>query len=194
MGEKTCKFFTLWTLRLDEIYVKLIDFFLFQKIAGEKFFEEECIPDWEKLPQIWTDWDETKYPHPWRAAVLCFALGLGLMVVTDLFALLTVCCRSCICCSVFTICGSIQSFAGILFTLGKKSPQKGFLNDLCFLYSATSYLMKYDLFIHNLFFHLLQDWLPILPDGVLKRLKMTTATEHRNLSCSANAKLAWHFG
>lgn len=89
-----------------------------KKIAGEKFFEEECIPDWEKLPQIWTDWDETKYPHPWRAAVLCFALGLGLMVVTDLFALLTVCCRSCICCSVFTICGSIQSFAGILFTLG----------------------------------------------------------------------------
>ncbi len=39
-------------------------------------------------------------------------------VITDLFALLTICCRRCICCSVFTICGSVQSFAGLLFTLG----------------------------------------------------------------------------
>ena len=30
----------------------------------------------------------------------------------------TICCRHCICCSVFTICGSLQSFATILFTLG----------------------------------------------------------------------------
>ena len=36
----------------------------------------------------------------------------------DLFALLTICCRRCICCSVFTVCGSLQSFASILFTLG----------------------------------------------------------------------------
>jgi len=40
------------------------------------------------------------------------------MVVTDVFALLTVCCRRCVCCSVFTVCGSVQSFAGLLFTLG----------------------------------------------------------------------------
>lgn len=89
-----------------------------KKLEGSKFFEGECIPDWEKLPEIWTNWDDSQYPHPWRAAILCFGLGLGLMVITDLFALLTVCCRSCICCSLFTICGSIQSFAGILFTLG----------------------------------------------------------------------------
>ena len=31
---------------------------------------------------------------------------------------MTVCCRSCCCCSVFTFCGSIQSFASILFMLG----------------------------------------------------------------------------
>ena len=39
-------------------------------------------------------------------------------VISDVFALLTVCCRSCICCSVFTVCGSIQTFAWILFALG----------------------------------------------------------------------------
>ena len=38
--------------------------------------------------------------------------------ILDLFALLTICCRRCICCSVFTVCGSLQSFASILFTLG----------------------------------------------------------------------------
>lgn len=39
-------------------------------------------------------------------------------IISDLFALLTVCCRGCICCSVFTLCGSIQSFAWVLFLLG----------------------------------------------------------------------------
>ena len=71
------------------------------------------------IETLFTDLDDTKYPHAWRGAVICFVFGLGLMVLTDLFALLTVCCRRCICCSVFTICGSIQSFASILFTLGK---------------------------------------------------------------------------
>merc|ERR1711997_1201564 len=48
----------------------------------------------------------------------CFSLGLFVCVVTDLFALLTICCRRCLCCSVFTVCGTFQSFASILFTLG----------------------------------------------------------------------------
>ena len=93
---------------------------MFQQMDNGKLFEGECIPDWEKLHELYTDMDSDKYPHSWRGAVICFVIGLGLMVITDLFALLTVCCRSCICCSVFTICGSFQSFAGILFTLGKK--------------------------------------------------------------------------
>ena len=41
-----------------------------------------------------------------------------LQLITDLFALLTICCRRCICCSVFTVCGSVQSFAGMLFVIG----------------------------------------------------------------------------
>jgi hypothetical protein len=85
---------------------------------GKKFFEGECIPDWANIESLFTDLDDTKYPHAWRGAVICFVFGLMLMILTDIFALLTVCCRRCICCSLFTLCGSIQSFAAILFTLG----------------------------------------------------------------------------
>ena len=96
-------------------------FFHCKNFMDKKFFDGECVPEWDKLENLFKEWDDDKYPHPWRGAIICFALGLALMVLTDLFALLTVCCRSCICCSVFTICGSIQSFAGILFTLGKNT-------------------------------------------------------------------------
>jgi len=84
----------------------------------QKIFEGECFPSVEELKLIFMDLDDAKYPHAWRGAVLLFGLGLALMVITDLFALLTACCRSCICCSVFTICGSLQTFAGIFFALG----------------------------------------------------------------------------
>ena len=98
-----------------------MSFFSFQQIESKPFFEGECIPNLDTVKSLFTDLDDTKYPHAWRGAVVCFVFGLALMILTDLFALLTVCCRSCICCSVFTICGSIQSFASILFTLGKKT-------------------------------------------------------------------------
>jgi len=82
------------------------------------FFEGECVPNLEDLEDIYTDWQSNVYPHAWRGAILCFTLGLFVCVLTDMFALLTICCRRCICCSVFTVCGSLQSFASILFTLG----------------------------------------------------------------------------
>lgn len=85
---------------------------------GKKFFEGECIPELDQLEKLFTDLNDDLYPHAWRGAVVCFVFGLTLMVITDLFALMTICCRHCICCSVFTICGSLQSFATILFTLG----------------------------------------------------------------------------
>lgn len=47
---------------------------------GTKFFEGECIPDIEKIATLFTDLDDTKYPHAWRGAVICFLLGLALMV------------------------------------------------------------------------------------------------------------------
>ena len=101
-----------------QCFIKVF-FCIFQPITTDAFFENECIPNIKTIETLFTDLDDTKYPHAWRGAVICFVFGLGLMVLTDLFALLTVCCRRCICCSVFTICGSIQSFASILFTLGK---------------------------------------------------------------------------
>ena len=47
---------------------------------GTKFFEGECIPDWDSVETLFTDLDDTKYPHAWRGAVICFVLGLGLLV------------------------------------------------------------------------------------------------------------------
>eukprot|EP00095_Tigriopus_kingsejongensis_P009664 maker-scaffold1197_size55989-snap-gene-0.11 protein:Tk09664 transcript:maker-scaffold1197_size55989-snap-gene-0.11-mRNA-1 annotation:"lipoma hmgic fusion partner-like 2 protein" len=85
---------------------------------GKKFFEGECIPDVASIQTLFTDLDDSKYPHTWRGAVLVFVMGLALMLLTDIFALLTICCRQCFCCSIFTCCGSIQSFASILFILG----------------------------------------------------------------------------
>lgn len=86
----------------------------------KKFFEGECIPNLDEIKDMFDPdkLDNDDYPHAWRGAVVCFVLGLGIMVLTDLFALLTICCRSCLCCSVFTVCGSFQSVATIAFTLG----------------------------------------------------------------------------
>lgn len=85
---------------------------------GRKFFDGECIPEIAALQSLFTDLEDEKYPHAWRGAVICFVLGLAFMIFTDLLALMTVCCRRCCCCSVFTFCGSIQSFASMLFILG----------------------------------------------------------------------------
>jgi len=100
------------------------------QIESKPFFEGECIPNLDTVKSLFTDLDDTNYPHAWRGAVVCFVFGLALMILTDLFALLTVCCRSCICCSVFTICGSIQSFASILFTLGLIAYPAGWGNNM----------------------------------------------------------------
>merc|ERR1711884_300415 len=92
------------------------------------FFEGECVPSLDNLEEIYTDWNTAVYPHAWRGAILCFTLGLFVCILTDLFALLTICCRGCICCSVFTVCGSLQSFATILFTLGLVAYPAGWSN------------------------------------------------------------------
>ena len=43
---------------------------------------------------------------------------------------MTLCCRRCLCCSVFTFCGSIQSFAGLLFVLGLVAFPAGWGSDI----------------------------------------------------------------
>jgi len=100
-----------------------------------KVFPGECIPSVDSLKQMFDveslrSQGEKDYPHAWRGAVICFVLGLLIMILTDLFALLTICCRRCICCSVFTVCGSLQSCATILFTLGLIAYPAGWGSDI----------------------------------------------------------------
>ncbi|XP_040580413.1 LHFPL tetraspan subfamily member 2a protein [Lepeophtheirus salmonis] len=104
---------------IKDILERNVGLFIDCKIPkGKKFFEGECIPDWENIDKVFLDMSESAYPHAWRGAIICFVIGLAFMIITDFFALMTICCRSCVCCSVFTICGSIQTFASILFILG----------------------------------------------------------------------------
>jgi len=81
-------------------------------------FEGECVPDVEKLQEELLSEEETILPHAWKGGIACFIVGLGIMVVTVLLSLITPCLRTCCCCSVFTFCGSLQSFAAVLFTMG----------------------------------------------------------------------------
>ncbi|XP_023342914.1 LHFPL tetraspan subfamily member 2 protein, partial [Eurytemora carolleeae] len=106
---------------LGSVLDKNIGIFLdCKEIAGQQVFAGECIPDLDKLfsdKGLFSENDQD-YPHAWKAGIGCFIIGLGIMVLTVMLSLLTPCCRSCLCCSVFTVCGSFQSFAAILFTLG----------------------------------------------------------------------------
>ena len=68
-----------------------------------KIFEGECIPSLKKLKTQFLSEDDNVYPHAWKGGVGCFTLGLAIMVFTVLLALLTPCCRYCLCCSVFTV-------------------------------------------------------------------------------------------
>jgi len=88
------------------------------KPEGNLIFEGECIPSLKELEKQFLSNDDNVYPHAWKGGVGCFTLGLAIMVFTVLLALLTPCCRSCLCCSVFTFCGSVQMFAAVLFSLG----------------------------------------------------------------------------
>jgi len=102
-----------------------------KEIAGQQVFAGECIPDLAKLfseQGIFSDNDED-YPHAWKGGIACFTVGLAIMVVTVLLSLCTPCCRSCVCCTVFTLCGSFQMFAALLFSLGLLSFPAGWGSD-----------------------------------------------------------------
>lgn len=57
---------------------------------GQKLFEGECIPNLDNIETLFTDLDDQKYPHAWRGAVICFLLGLALMVITGILIIVTV--------------------------------------------------------------------------------------------------------
>merc|ERR1719208_765612 len=73
------------------------------KPEGDLIFEGECIPSLTELEKQFLSKDDNVYPHAWKGGIGCFVLGLAIMVFTVLLALLTPCCRTCLCCSVFTV-------------------------------------------------------------------------------------------
>lgn len=81
-------------------------------------FEGECVPDLDQLQEQLLSEQETVLPHAWKGGIACFVVGLGIMVLTVVFSLVTPCLRHCCCCSLFTLSGSLQSFAAVLFTMG----------------------------------------------------------------------------
>jgi len=91
-----------------------------KKPSGDQmgFFFGECIPNLDTLESNFYSEDDRDFPHAWKGAIICFCLGLAIMVLTVVLSLLTPCLRHCICCSIFTLCGVMQSFAAVLFTLG----------------------------------------------------------------------------
>merc|ERR1719412_1909465 len=101
----------------DDLFVRGI-FLECVKPERARIFEGECIPNLKKLKTQFLSEDDNVYPHAWKGGVGCFTLGLAIMVFTVRLALLTPCCRYCLCCSVFTFCGSVQMFAAVLFSLG----------------------------------------------------------------------------
>merc|ERR1719471_565954 len=105
------------------------------KPEGDLIFEGECIPSLTELEKQFLSKDDNVYPHAWKGGIGCFVLGLAIMVFTVLLALLTPCCRTCLCCSVFTFCGSVQMFAAVLFSLGLLAYPAGWrsrqVTDIC---------------------------------------------------------------
>ena len=68
-----------------------------------QIFEGECIPRLDELVKQIKSEDDNVFPHAWKGGIGCFTLGLAIMILTVLLALLTPCCRSCMCCSVFWV-------------------------------------------------------------------------------------------
>ncbi|XP_076339689.1 LHFPL tetraspan subfamily member 2a protein-like [Tachypleus tridentatus] len=59
-----------------------------------------------------------EFPNFWKAALIFFAFGIALMAFTVFTSVLGCCIRSIVKKSIFTISGTIQAIAGLLFILG----------------------------------------------------------------------------
>jgi len=105
------------------------------KPEGSLIFEGECIPRLDELVKQIRSEDDNVFPHAWKGGIGCFTLGLAIMILTVLLALLTPCCRYCMCCSVFMFCGSVQMFAAVLFSIGLLAYPAGWgsgrVKDIC---------------------------------------------------------------
>ncbi|XP_022254840.1 lipoma HMGIC fusion partner-like 2 protein [Limulus polyphemus] len=81
-----------------------------------------------KVDQLFTDscapfvtsfgMPSNEFPNFWKAALVFFAFGIALIVLTVFTSVLGCCIRSIVKKSIFTISGTIQAIAGLLFILG----------------------------------------------------------------------------
>uniref|UniRef100_A0A0A9YAI8 Lipoma HMGIC fusion partner-like 2 protein n=1 Tax=Lygus hesperus TaxID=30085 RepID=A0A0A9YAI8_LYGHE len=62
--------------------------------------------------------DSNVFPTLWKISLVFFALGVTIMAFTAMAAVLSCCMQSVNKKSIFTVTGSIQAFAGILYILG----------------------------------------------------------------------------
>ncbi|XP_054721846.1 LHFPL tetraspan subfamily member 2 protein-like [Uloborus diversus] len=79
----------------------------------DQLFTETCAPFVTSFSM-----SSEAFPNFWKAALVLFVCGLGLMSFTLLTSLSCCCIRSVFRKSVFTVSGTIQAIAGLLFLLG----------------------------------------------------------------------------
>lgn len=79
----------------------------------DELFTDNCAPFVSSLSM-----PSDEFPTAWKAALAFFAGGLALMAATVLSSLLGCCVRSVLKKSIFTVSGTIQAIAGLMFLLG----------------------------------------------------------------------------
>ncbi|KAG8198916.1 hypothetical protein JTE90_015126 [Oedothorax gibbosus] len=78
----------------------------------EQLFTEHCAPFVTSFSMSSDD-----FPNFWKAALVLFVFGLGLLAATALASLSCCCVRAVLRKSVFTVSGTLQAIAGIMFML-----------------------------------------------------------------------------
>lgn len=79
----------------------------------DQLFTENCAPFVTSFGMSSED-----FPNFWKAALILFVCGLGLLAITLLTSLSCCCIKSVMRKSVFTVSGTMQAIAGILFVFG----------------------------------------------------------------------------
>jgi len=79
----------------------------------EQLFTDSCAPFVTGFSM-----SSDEFPNTWKAALIFFAFGVALMVFTVVTSTIGCCIRSIKKKSIFTISGTVQAIAGLLFVLG----------------------------------------------------------------------------
>ncbi|XP_076439222.1 LHFPL tetraspan subfamily member 2 protein-like [Babylonia areolata] len=85
-----------------------------------KLVQYRVVPRREHCATYVTDFGmpDAEFPDAWKACLVFFGLGGGLLLMTAISALLSLCARTVCGKSVFTLAGLLQSIAGLMCVLG----------------------------------------------------------------------------